>query len=167
MGTLLRLLLSLDPLFETMASWETCRVKQDLDMPGALHHIMVRGINKGLIFVDEQDKSNFLQRPHDRVTDGNCAVYAWVLMDNQAHILFKSGREGISMVMRTLLTWYAQYSNKRHGRTGHLFENRYKSILCDEEASLVLVRYLHLNLFSASQCSSQPERTGFVSVGWP
>jgi len=67
-------------------------------------------------------------------------------MDNHVHILFKSGKDGISAVMRKLLTWYAQYFNRRHRRTGHLFENRYKSILCDEDNYLLaLIRYIHLN----------------------
>lgn len=117
-----------------------------LDAPGALHHIMVRGINRSNIFDDDQDKVRFLEHFGQNVTDGKCFVYAWVLMSNHAHILFKSGKEGISAVMRKLLTWYAQYYNRRHNRTGHLFENRYKSILCDEENYLMsIVRYIHLN----------------------
>ncbi len=117
-----------------------------LDAPGALHHIMVRGINKSVIFEDDQDKTRFLERLGLNVIKGKCSVYAWVLMDNHAHILFKSGRQGISVVMRKLLTWYAQYFNRRHRRTGHLFENRYKSILCDEDNYLLaLIRYIHLN----------------------
>lgn len=122
-----------------------------LDVPGALHHIMVRGINKSKIFDDDQDKSRFLERLGQNVTEGNCSVYAWVLMDNHVHILFKSGTHGISAVMRKLLTWYAQYYNRRHKRTGHLFENRYKSILCDEDTYLLaLVRYIHLNPLRAN-----------------
>jgi putative transposase len=117
-----------------------------LDIPGALHHIMVRGINKAVIFEDDQDKTRFLERLGRNITEGKCTVYAWVLMSNHVHILFKSGKEGISTVMRKLLTWYAQYYNRRHNRTGHLFENRYKSILCDEdEYLLTLLRYIHLN----------------------
>ncbi|OGW59541.1 MAG: hypothetical protein A2V83_03035 [Nitrospirae bacterium RBG_16_64_22] len=117
-----------------------------LDVPGALHHIMVRGINKTVLFEDKRDKARFLERLGGNVTEGKCSIYAWVLMDNHAHLLFKSGQDGISAVMRKLLTWYAQYFNRRHKRTGHLFENRYKSILCDEENYLIaLVRYIHLN----------------------
>jgi len=117
-----------------------------LDVPGALHHIMVRGINKTDIFDDDQDRARFLERLGDTVTEGQCTVYAWALMSNHVHILFKSGKQGISSVMRKLLTWYAQYYNRRHKRTGHLFENRYKSILCDEDNYLLaLVRYIHLN----------------------
>jgi putative transposase len=117
-----------------------------LDAPGALHHIMVRGINKTDIFTDNLDKARFLERLGENVTEGICSIYAWVLMDNHVHLLFKSGKHGISAVMRKLLTWYAQYFNRRHNRTGHLFQNRYKSILCDEENYLhALIRYIHLN----------------------
>ena len=122
-----------------------------LDVPGALHHIMVRGINKANIFDDEEDKARFLERLGQNVIEGKCSVYAWVLMDNHVHILFKSGKQGISTVMRKQLTWYAQYYNRRHKRTGHLFENRYKSILCDEDNYLLaLVRYIHLNPLRAN-----------------
>ena len=117
-----------------------------LDIRGALHHIMIRGINKSAIFKDDQDKTLFIERLGQHVIEGKCAVYAWAVMDNHVHLLFKSGQRGISSVMRKLLTWYAQYFNRRHGRSGHLFENRYKSILCDEDNYLLaLVRYIHLN----------------------
>ena len=117
-----------------------------LDVPGALHHIMVRGINKSAIFRDDQDRARFLERLGENVSVAHASVYAWVLMRNHVHILVKSGQEGISTVMRKQLTWYAQYFNRRHRRSGHLFENRYKSILCDEENYLLaLVRYIHLN----------------------
>ena len=117
-----------------------------LDVAGALHHIMVRGINKTAIFEDDKDRIRFLERLGQTVIEGECTIYAWVLMSNHVHILFKSGKSGISDVMRKLLTWYALYFNRLHNRTGHLFENRYKSILCDEEKYLLaLVRYIHLN----------------------
>jgi REP element-mobilizing transposase RayT len=117
-----------------------------LDVPGALHHIMIRGIDKTNIFRDAEDKDRFLDRLGKNVEESQCAVYAWVLMDNHVHLLFRSGQQGISAVMRKLLTWYAQYFNRKHKRTGHLFENRYKSILCDEDNYLLaLVRYIHLN----------------------
>ena len=117
-----------------------------LDVPGALHHIMVRGNNKTDIFNDDQDRNKFLQRLGENITEAKCSVYAWVLMSNHVHILFKSGKKGISTVMRKLLTWYAVYYNRRHKRSGHLFENRYKSILCEEDRYLLaLLRYIHLS----------------------
>ncbi|MDA8099615.1 MAG: transposase [Nitrospiraceae bacterium] len=107
---------------------------------------MVRGINKADIFSDDQDRRLFLDRLGLTVSAGDNAVYAWALMRNHVHILFRSGKSGISSTMRKLLTWYALYFNRRHRRTGHLFENRYKSILCDEDTYLLaLVRYIHLN----------------------
>ena len=75
-----------------------------LDIPGALHHIMVRGINKTDIFRDDQYRVNFLQRLGENIAETKSSVYAWVLMNNHVHILYKSGKEGISTVMRKLLT---------------------------------------------------------------
>ena len=117
-----------------------------LDAPGALHHIIIRGINKAPIFKDDQDKSRFLERLAENVSKGQCSVHAWVLMTNHVHLLFRSGKDGISSVMRRQLTWYGQYYNRRHKRSGHLFENRYKSIICEEERYLLaLIRYIHVN----------------------
>jgi len=129
-----------------------------LDTPGALHHIMLRGINKSTIFEDDQDRVQFVNRLGKNVIEGRAAVYAWALMTNHAHILFKSGKQGISTVMRRQLTWYAQYFNRRHHRSGHLFENRYKSILCDEENFLLaLIRYIHLNPVRAGIAETMEE----------
>jgi len=137
-----------------------------LDVPGALHHIMVRGINKSNIFEDDLDKGQFLERIGQTINEGKCTVYAWVFMSNHVHILFKSGQDGISAVMRKLLTWYAMYFNRRHKRTGHLFENRYKSILCDEENYLLaLVRYIHLNPIRAKIIQTLEELDSFPWSG--
>jgi putative transposase len=126
-----------------------------LDVPGALHHIMVRGINKSDIFLDDQDRHRFLERLGIIITDAKSSIFAWSLMSNHVHILFKSGQDGISSVMRKLLTWYAIYFNHKYKRTGHLFENRYKSILCEEDQYLLaLIRYIHLN----------PVRSGIIKT---
>ena len=132
--------------------------KARLDAPGALHHIMVRGINKSAIFDDDQDRRKFLERLAENIGAAKCSIYAWVLMTNHVHLLFKSGGKGISTVMRKQLTWYAQYYNRRHHRTGHLFENRYKSILCDEDNYLLaLIRYIHLNPVRAGMVQTPEE----------
>jgi putative transposase len=137
-----------------------------LDIPGALHHVMIRGINKAAIFRDDQDKAKFLERLGQAVTEGKSTVYAWVLMNNHVHVLFKSGKDGVSTVMRKLLTWYALYFNRRHHRTGHLFENRYKSILCDEdEYLLALVRYIHLNPMRAKIIRTMEELDRYPWTG--
>jgi putative transposase len=127
---------------------------------------MVRGIDKAKIFRDDQDKAAFLERLGQNVLEAECSVYAWVLMDNHVHLLFRSGRQGISAVMRKLLTWYAQYFNRRHRRTGHLFQNRYKSVLCEEEAYLLaLVRYIHLNPIRANIIQTLEELDRYPSSG--
>ncbi len=65
--------------------------KSRLDAPGALHHVMVRGINKSTIFNDDQDRQMFLQRLGQNIAKAKCAIYAWVLITNHVHLLFKSG----------------------------------------------------------------------------
>jgi len=120
--------------------------KSRIDAPGALHHIIVRGIERRSIFIDTQDYQNFLERLGNILTDSSTACYAWVLMTNHAHLLLRTGMVPVSTIMRRLLTGYAQKFNRRHRRYGVLFQNRYKSFLCEEEPYLLeLVRYIHLN----------------------
>jgi len=83
----------------------------------------------------------------------DASIFAWALMSNHAHIFLKNAEVGISTFMRKLLSGYASAYNRRHQRHGHLFQNRYKSIACEEDAcSLRPVSYIHLN----------PLRTGLV-----
>ncbi len=120
--------------------------KARIDAPGALHHIIVRGIERRRIFSDDQDRDNFIERLGDIVTETETYCFAWALIPNHAHILLRSGQTPLATVMRRLLTGYAVSYNRRHRRHGHLFQNRYKSILCQEDNYLLeLVRYIHLN----------------------
>ena len=74
------------------------------------------------------------------------SVHAWALLDNHFHLLIRTGKQTISEGMRKLLTGYVVNFNRRQGRSGHLFQNRYKSILCEEDPYLLeLTRYIHLN----------------------
>ena len=117
-----------------------------LDTPGTLHHIMIRGIEKRHIVDDRKDRQDFVSRMGDIASDTKTAIYAWALMTNHAHILLRSGPKGVYTFMRRFLTGYAITYNKRHSRSGHLFQNRYKSIICEEDAYFQeLVRYIHLN----------------------
>jgi REP element-mobilizing transposase RayT len=120
--------------------------KARIDAPGALHHIIVRGIERKAIFKDRTDRANFLRRLGTILSETATPCYAWVLMHNHVHLLLKTGLAPIATVMRRLLTGYAQQFNRRHKRHGQLFQNRYKSFLCQEDAYLLeLVRYIHLN----------------------
>jgi REP element-mobilizing transposase RayT len=78
--------------------------------------------------------------------DEHLVVYAWALMPNHFHILARTGGQPLSASMRRLLTGYVVNFNRRHRRVGHLFQNRYKSIVCEEDPYLLeLTRYIHLN----------------------
>ena len=111
-----------------------------------MHHIIIRGIETRAIFRDDSDKERFLDRFGDVLSDTSTPCYAWALMSNHGHMLLKTGLVPIATVMRRLLTGYAQQFNRHHRRRGPLFENRYRSILCQEDAYLLeLVRYIHLN----------------------
>ena len=126
-----------------------------LDAPDVLHHIMIRGIERRKIFWNDQDREDFLDRLSRLLPETGTPCYAWVLIPNHAHFLFRTGKVPLATVMRRLLTGYAVSFNRRHKRVGHLFQNRYKSIVCQEDAYLrELVRYIHLN----------PVRAGIVAT---
>ena len=118
-----------------------------LDAPGVLHHVMGRGIERKKIFLNKKDQKDFIDRLAELAVNGSMEIYAWALLPNHFHLLCKTKNRPLSSSMRTLLTGYVVNFNRRHKRNGHLFQNRYKSIVCQEDAYLMeLVRYIHLNL---------------------
>jgi len=140
--------------------------KARIDAPGALHHIIVRGIERRKIFSDDRDRDNFVKRLGDIVTETQTFCFAWALIYNHAHILLRTGQAPLSTVMRRLLTGYAVSYNRRHKRHGHLFQNRYKSILCQEDTYLLeLVRYIHLNPLRAKEVKSLTEADKYPYSG--
>jgi putative transposase len=117
-----------------------------LDAPGVLQHVMARGIERRKIFMDDKDRASFLERLALILEDTQTQCYAWALIPNHFHILLRTGPTPLSTVMRRLMTGYAVAFNIRHRRSGHLFQNRYKSVVCDEDTYLLeLTRYIHLN----------------------
>ncbi len=125
-----------------------------IDAPGALHHVIVRGIEQRTIFKDDTDRRDFLGRLAESLKETDTPCFAWALMPNHFHLLLETGQKPVGRVMQSVLTGYALAFNRRHKRTGHLFQNRFKSILCEREPYLLeLVRYIHLN----------PLRAGLVS----
>ena len=117
-----------------------------LDAPETLHHVMVRGLERRAIFRDDEDRADFVARLAALAEVGALTVFAWALLPNHAHLLVRTGSRPLARSMRSLLGGYAGAFNRRHHRIGHLFQNRYKSIVVEEEPYLLeLVRYLHLN----------------------
>ena len=92
-----------------------------IDAPGALHHVIVRGIERRKIFLNDQDRYDFLDRLGAVIEHTGTICYAWALMPNHFHLLLRTGNAPLATVMRRLLTGHAVSFNRRHG---HLFQNR-------------------------------------------
>ena len=117
-----------------------------IDIPGLLQHVIVRGVAQSDIFFDDKDRDNFISRLGLLLKETKTLCYAWALLDNHVHLLLLPTEQPLARLMRRLLTGYAVTFNHRHHRAGHLFQNRYKSIVCDDEIyRLELLRYIHLN----------------------
>ena len=117
-----------------------------LDAPGILHHVIIRGIERQPIFTGLTDRRDFLKRCGGLFPETRTACYAWALLSDHAHLLLRTGATPLSTVIARLLSGYATSFNRRHKRSGHLFQNRYKSIICQEDVYFKdLVRYIHLN----------------------
>jgi len=137
-----------------------------LDAPGALHHVMGRGIDGIKIFSNKRDREDFLERLADLCRADALSVYAWALMGNHYHLLLRTGNQQLSNSMRKILTGYVVNYNRRHKRYGHLFQNRYKSIICEDDPYLLeLTRYIHLNPLRAGIVKDLKELKGYKWCG--
>ena len=117
---------------------------------GALHHVIIRAIERQAIFKDDIDRDDFLDRVDSLFVDSSTPLLCLVTDDQPTHLLIRTANAPLATLMRRLLTGYAIAFNRRHRRHGQLFQNRYKSILCQEDAYLLeLTRYIHLNLLRA------------------
>ena len=117
-----------------------------INLPGTIYHVITRGHERKRIFADRADRIKFLKILSEAVKKTRCQCIAWVLMSNHVHLLIRNGESTLSHFMQKVLTQYAVYFNRRHRRSGYLFQNRFKSILCQEDVYFVeLVRYIHLN----------------------
>jgi len=137
-----------------------------LDIPGLVYHVMARGIERRNIFRDERDRARFVESLGELVEGTGARLYAWSVLSNHFHLLLRRGERPISELMRRLMTRHAVRFNRRHGRAGHLFQNRYKSIVVEEEEYfLELVRYVHLNPARAGLVRTLEELDGFSWSG--
>lgn len=117
-----------------------------INIAGGIYHIIQRGLERWEIFKNDEDREEFLRRSAEGVENTGHKCYGWVLMPNHFHLLIRSGVKPLSELMSRLLTGYAVYFNRKYKRSGYLYQNRYKSILCQEDNYLLeLVRYIHLN----------------------
>jgi REP element-mobilizing transposase RayT len=137
-----------------------------LDIHGLLYHVIVRGIERRPIFHDDRDRTFFVERFAALLGETQTDCLAWSLLQNHFHLLLRPRSVSLSTFMRRLLTSYAVTFNLRHKRCGHLFQNRYKSLLCDEESYLLeLVRYVHLNPLRAGLVGTLKELATYPWCG--
>lgn len=137
-----------------------------IDIPGLLQHVIVRGIERRDIFLDDNDRRMFLDRFSKLLAETGTECLAWALMSNHFHLLLCPRVTKLSVFMSRLLTGYAIAFNLQHKRSGHLFQNRYKSIVCQEDAYLLeLVRYIHLNPLRAGLAKTINELDSYPWCG--
>jgi REP element-mobilizing transposase RayT len=125
-----------------------------MEWPGALYHITDRGNEKKAIFRDDEDRHRLLQYVAEGADTFQLCIHAFCLMDNHYHFEIETPRGNLSQAMQWLNTAYTVSFNRRHGRSGHLFQGRYKAAVVEKESHLLeLTRYIHLN----------PVRAGMVA----
>ena len=114
--------------------------------PGVLYHVIVRGNQRQKTFLNDRDYQAYLDRLAKYRRKYNYSVHAYCLMPNHVHLLVESSAHPLAKFMQGLQQSYTQYFNLKHHKTGHLFEGRYKAIICEKDEYLLeLVRYIHLN----------------------
>jgi len=120
--------------------------KPRVHFSGALYHVMSRGNQGQSIFKDDRDRERYLDFLKESQERFGYRLYAYVPMGNHVHHLIQIGQRPLSHVMQNILFRYTGYWNRRYKKIGHLFQGRFKAILCDRESYLLeLIRYLHLN----------------------
>jgi len=129
-----------------------------IEFAGAVYHITSRGNARENIFIDREDRRLFLSLLEDTGERYHWLCYAYCLMSNHYHLLIETPDGNLSMGMRQLNGVYTQRFNKRHGRTGHIFQGRFKAILVQKESHLLeLCRYVVLNPVRAGSVSHPEE----------
>ena len=128
-----------------------------IEYPGALYHITSRGNEKRDIFLDRYDRRKFLDILEDYNDRHGILIHCYVLMDNHYHLVLETPLGNLLKVMHGINSAYTGYFNRKHDRSGHLFQGRYKGILVDKDAYLLeLSRYVHLNPVKAGK-ADRPE----------
>jgi len=127
---------------------------------------MARGIDGIDIFSDDEDRFQFLQYIHVYVIPAEIRCYAWALMPNHYHLVIRSSDRELAIMMKPLNSGYARYYNKKHGRRGYLFQDRFKSVASQDQLYLEeMIRYVHLNPVRAGICSGLDELDSYPWCG--
>ena len=121
-----------------------------IEYPGAVYHIISRGNNRAAVFRDDHDRKRYLEKLSLYCEEKEVDLLAYCLLTNHVHLLLETPKGNLSKMMQPFQTSYTVYFNKRHQRSGHVFEQRYKAFLVDKDNYLLEVtRYIHLNPVAA------------------
>jgi putative transposase len=122
------------------------------------YHIMIRGNERRNIFHDEADKLKFIEKLNEKKQGNRFFLHVFCLMDNHVHLMLSEGVEDIAKVMKRITVSYVSYFNKKYKRVGHLFQDRYRSEVVEEDSYiLALARYIHQNPVKAGMVKSAGE----------
>ena len=114
--------------------------------PGLLYHVIVRGNQRQKTFLTRSDYEAYLERLARYRQKYHVSLYAYSLMPNHVHLLLECSELPLAKFMQGVQQSYTQYFNRLHHKVGHLFQGRYKAIICErDEYLLELIRYIHLN----------------------
>lgn len=120
--------------------------KSRIEYNGAFYHVITRGNQRQKIFKDKQDYTKYLKILSDYKGRYKYLMYAYVLMNNHVHLLIQTQETPLSKILQGINQRYTIYFNKKYKTIGHLFQGRYKAILCNkDEYLLILLKYIHLN----------------------
>ncbi len=120
--------------------------KQRVHFYGAVYHVIARGNNKEVIFKDKYDKYEYLELIKRYKKKFDFSLFAYVLMENHVHLAVEVKEEPLSSIMQGLQLAYTQYFNKKYSHVGHVFQQRFKALLCDNDPYLLaLIKYIHRN----------------------
>ena len=121
------------------------RISRKLSKTG-MYHVMLRGNEQRKIFLYDEDRKRFIETLREKGKEKEFSVLAYCLMDNHVHLLIREGKDQINRVMKRIGVSYVYYFNKKYKRTGHLFQDRFKSEpINDERYMLAAARYIHNN----------------------
>jgi putative transposase len=117
-----------------------------------IYHIIIRGINKQVIFEDDEDREKFIGYLQYYKEIASYILYGYCLMDNHIHLLIKEGKESIGHTMKRVGVSYVAWYNRKYDRVGHLFQDRFKSEVVEtDEYLLTVLRYIHQNPIKAGK----------------
>ncbi len=129
-----------------------------IEYPGAFYHVIQRGNNREIIYKSDADKASYLNNLVDLKSKFDFKLLGYVLMDNHYHLLLQTGEDPLHKIIFRQNMYYSRYFNKAHNRSGHLYGDRYKaSLVQDEGYAFAVLRYIHWNPVKAG-ITTVPEK---------